>query len=810
DTWWQTETGMILITPLPGVTTTRPGSTYTFGLILAVALAGIGFGAALYGRSRGKRPATLMALAATTTLEAVFVALPYALGDRIALFAIFSRSFGALGFWGYLFGWTEIACLVVLPASIIAGIQFPQLVALLGRGRKSVGEDVGLTYAWNTLGAIGGSLAGGFGLVPLLSATGAWKAVVILLAALSAWTLVLAIRSQKSWRRGALPLTGIAASLLMIGFAGPTAVWRHTPIGAGRVQFTDASPNLIEAWQRDQRRGLAWDADGRESSVALVKTRGGVAFSVNGKVDGNSREDAATQVMGGLVGAALHPDMRRALVIGLGTGSTAGWLGSIPAIERVDVIELESAVLDVARDCATVNRNVLANPKVKITIGDARELLLTTRERYDVIFSEPSNPYRAGISSLFTREFYDAVRSRLSKDGIFIQWLQAYEVNAQTVRTIYATLGSAFPSVETFSGKKDDMLLVATVRPLRYPTETLRRRLSEEPYASAMNDAWRVTGLEGFLSHYVARDSLARAIVREEKGRINLDDRNLVEFAFARSLGSSLFQSDDLRALSEQRGENRPVLEGSDPDWVAVSWHKISALTEEGITTPVAGATEGDIRRLTAHSAFLAGNLGSVRGAWLAGPWQPVGPLEVTMIGEAMADGGDASTLAWVEQVRQFQPAEAGAILARYLWSQGKYAECYAATAAAFRRYREDPWPTTSVMDRLLAIATDLPSKNAELARPVYELLTPPFAVAELEEGRLLTRLAVARYLGSSHVAEALGELEPNFPWREELLEERARIYTEVGDRRAEQARRELEAFRSHAASPLSKGLEPK
>ncbi|MGH9317235.1 MAG: fused MFS/spermidine synthase, partial [Thermoanaerobaculia bacterium] len=786
------------------------GSTYTFGLILAVALLGIGLGGAAFARFGEGRPATFAGLAATCGLEAACMALPYALGDHVALFAAFERSLGGLGFPGSVLSWIEVAGLVVLPAACVAGFQFPLLVALLGRGREGVGRDVGLAYAWNTLGGICGCLAGGFGLLPLLSATGAWVAAVLLLAALSAGALVLSFRFEGRLRPMALPLAALLASFFLLRSEGPTAAWRHSPIGAGRVHLESASPNVVRAWQRDQRRSLEWEADGLESSVALLKTSAGLAFIINGKVDGSSRGDAETQVMSGLVGAALHPEVRQALVVGLGTGSTAGWLAAVPSVGRVDVVELEAAVLRVARDCAPVNREALGNSKVRVLIGDARDFLLTTRERYDLIFSEPSNPYRAGISSLFTQEFYGAARSRLAAGGIFVQWLQAYEVNSQTVRTIYATLASVFQSVETFSTKKDDLLLVASEQPIRYPVGQLRRRLGEEPFASAMHDAWRAQNLEGFLSHYVARGSLARAIARQEAGRINSDDRNPVEFGFARSLGQpSLFQSDELRELARARGEDRPALDGGEVDWAVVASQRLSGLTAEGVgfEAPPNSSPE-DVRRIAAHASFLAGNLGQVRGDYLAGPWEPAGPLELAMLGEALADGGDRQALAYAERLREQEPAEADAIAARYLWSQGKWAECYQATASAFERYRQDPWPLGIVMQRLLAVAADLPSRDARLALPVYRLLTPAFAVALLDEARILARLAVARHLGPERVAEALEALEPHFPWRRDLLEERARVYEQVGNPRAELARRELEAFLRHDPTPFSKGLE--
>src|SRR5262249_31421469 len=147
-------------------------------------------------------------------------------------------------------------------------------------------------------------------------------------------------------------VVGLAcAALLFLRATGPTALFRHSPIGVGRIPAEMmSSPNAWRSWVNAERRGISWGTDGVESAVALSH-RAGLAFVVNGKVDGHIRADAPTQVMSGIVGAVLHPDPKRALVIGLGTGSSAGWLGAIPELERVDVVELEPAILRVARDC---------------------------------------------------------------------------------------------------------------------------------------------------------------------------------------------------------------------------------------------------------------------------------------------------------------------------------------------------------------------------------------------------------------------------------------------------------------------------
>ncbi|HWP64832.1 MAG TPA: fused MFS/spermidine synthase, partial [Candidatus Limnocylindria bacterium] len=170
------------------------GSSFTFGLVLAIALFGIGVGGAAYAIAGSARHATLAAFAATCAGEALAVAVPYALGDRIALLAALLRPFEAFGFAGLVAGWAVVTSVVVLPPAIVAGYQFPLLIGLLGRGRTDVGRHVGLAYAWNTGGSIVGSLAGGFGLLPLLGAPGTWVAASLVLLALGAVALVLGVR----------------------------------------------------------------------------------------------------------------------------------------------------------------------------------------------------------------------------------------------------------------------------------------------------------------------------------------------------------------------------------------------------------------------------------------------------------------------------------------------------------------------------------------------------------------------------------------------------------------------------------------
>ena len=486
------------------------GSSYTFGLILAVALFGIAVGGGLYSLgSEGRRP-SLEALAWTAVLEAFALIVPYALGDHLALFTAIVRRLGAEGFTGMVLGWTIVTVIVILPAAVIAGYQFPLLVGLLGSGREKVGSQVGLAYAWNTFGAILGSLAGGFGLLPLLGALRLWLLStlgLVLLGVAMAWT---ALGTRRPARLLAPILAGALA--LALGLAdGPTAFWRHVPIGAGRLDVGFDGPNDVRHKMHQERRSLVLEEEGIESSVALMR-RNELALYVNGKSDGSVRTDAPTMVWSGLVGALLHPDPKNVLAIGLGSGTTAGWLAAVPGVERVDVVELEPTVIELARYFEPVNAFVMDRDNVRVWAGDGREHVLTTSERYDLVMSQPSNPYRAGVADLFSQDFYASLAERLAPGGIFMQWLQGYEVDPSVVRTAYATLGSVFPHVESWQINATDLLLLATREPLVHDLDRIRRRIGGEPYARALDVTWRVGGIEGLYSGFIGNDRLTRVL----------------------------------------------------------------------------------------------------------------------------------------------------------------------------------------------------------------------------------------------------------------------------------------------------------
>ena len=787
------------------------GTSYTFGLILAVALFGIGAGGLVYSLGSERARPTLLGFAFTCALEALALAVPFLLGDRLAWLSLVLLDLGAFGFGGLVAAWTAVTAIVVLPAALVAGYQFPLLVGVLGAGRSGVGREVGFAYAANTAGAIVGSIAGGFGLLPLLSAPGTWRAttgVLVALALLAGGVAVARGGERRGWRRPAAVAALAGAALAMVAAPGPTAVWRHAGIGAGRYGELPDDPNGLRADRHAHQARLLWEEDGRESSVALVRGSG-YSFVVNGKSDGSAIGDAGTQVMGGLIGSMLHPDPRSALVIGLGTGSTAGWLAEVPSIERVDVVELEPAILRVAAWCSAVNHDVLDHPEVEIIVGDGRELLLTTNKRYDLIFSEPSNPYRAGISSLFSQEFYRAARERLTEDGIFLQWLQGYEVDPTVVRTAYATLGSVFGSIETWRTLPGDLLLVATREPIVHDAARMVRRAGREPYRSALDQAWGVSGAAGLYSGFVAAPPLARWLAGDGDGegaRINTDDRPVIEFGFVRNLGrKGLFDVDDLAALARERGADRPAFAADGIDWQRVEDARFARGALHGAVPPAADPEdEAAERRRELRRRYLASDWQAVREGWALPPDEspdeppddlpdePEHRVDLLALAQAKALAGDPEAAGLAERLRERSPAEAEGVLAVLAERRGDGRAAAGHYEAMLRAARSDPWVQTGFMTSWLRSAARLARRDPAFARRLFDLLAEPFAAGLLDERRLLTRLQISRIVDPSACVEAFAAYEPWVPWTEGILTARVACYRENDHPLERAARRDL------------------
>jgi len=508
-------------------------STYAFTLMLGTFLAGIVLGSALFERWSRRRVPGSMTFAVTQTLTAL---------AALAFLVFFTRLIEVLppilratheSFRGLVLAQFVTSALAMLPTAVVFGFNFPAVVVLIAGPRSAngtgAGAAVGRAYAWNTLGAIVGAITAGFWLMPRLGS-------FHLLAATAGVNLALATAiSVASAQRLSWKILAVAGNLLLIvltAFIGFSNYFYDPAVASfNTVMYWNLYDRPLTLRENAHALDIVYFRDGLNANISVARTGDYIALRTNGKVDA-SNHDATTQLLLGHLAALAHPP-RRVLLVGFGSGMTASALVGYPELERLDVVEIEPAVVGAAPLLAPLNRNVLLDPRVHVTFDDARNFLFTTRQKYDLIISEPSNPWIAGVATLFTREFYAAVRGRLGPEGVFVQWMQAYSLYPGDLRMLFATFLTEFHGATLWHGDAPDMILMAPSPP---SGEILQR--AQAMYGlPRLHDDFAQLGMEeasGLFGFYLLDDAGLRTF--SSGAQINTDDRTLLEYHAPRSL----------------------------------------------------------------------------------------------------------------------------------------------------------------------------------------------------------------------------------------------------------------------------------
>ena len=213
--------------------------------------------------------------------------------------------------------------------------------------------------------------------------------------------------------------------------------------------------------------------EGASATVSVKKLTGTTTLAVDGKVDASNRGDMLTQKLVAHLPLLVHENPRDVAIIGLGSGVSVGAALRHP-IARADVLEISPEVVEASRYFTAENHDALSDPRTNLIVGDGRSHLLLTRRQYDVIISEPSNPWIAGVAALFTREFFEGARARLAPGGILCQWANAYNISDPDLRSIIATFISVFPHGTVWLIGGDDVLMMASDGPLDERLERVR------------------------------------------------------------------------------------------------------------------------------------------------------------------------------------------------------------------------------------------------------------------------------------------------------------------------------------------------
>jgi spermidine synthase len=290
---------------------------------------------------------------------------------------------------------------------------------------------------------------------------------------------------------------------------------------------------LLDRYTKDADPVLFYK-EGYTSTVSVHKSKGSenVYLKVNGKVEASTVGDMPTQVLLGQIPMLISPNQDNVLVIGLGSGVTVGSVGTSPA-KRITVVELEPAVVEASRHFSHVNYQILKDPRLRVMTHDARNYLLVTPEKFDVIISEPSNPWMAGVSNLFTREFFIMGSQRLKPAGVFCQWLQLYKISPENLRSILQTFHEIFPHLLVFQSSEYDLLILGSFEPLPIDPGKLQDRLSQTRVKEDLGRI-QIRSVQDILAHFVFGTQEAPAFVKNAP--INTDDNALLEFSAPRTL----------------------------------------------------------------------------------------------------------------------------------------------------------------------------------------------------------------------------------------------------------------------------------
>jgi spermidine synthase len=445
---------------------------------------------------------------------------------------------------------------MIVPTTII-GATFPCAVQLCARALPRLGRDVGQVYSANTAGTIAGALTAGFLLIPWLGAETSMIAAAGLNIAVGGAVLAASAPVGSARRRTvAIPLVVLFAIAIVI-----LPRWdRRVMMGGAAIyvkQFAFAANPAQSFRAAAASRQLLLYREGINATVAVERTDRITALKVDGKVDASNGVDMMTQVMLGHLPVLLHTHPERVLVIGLGSGVTVGAVAQHPAVKEIDVVEMEPAVIEASKFFARENRNVLRDPRVRAVVGDGRNFLLAGEKRYDIISSEPSNPWMAGVANLFSLEFYRLARSRLAADGIMVQWVHGYSLFPAEFKMILNTFRQVFPHATLWRTLSGDYFLVGRSSPLAIDYALLSERFTGSATVAQDLAAFRLDSPLDLLTLFLLDEAdLARFAAGAAQ---NTDDRPLLEFAAPKALYADTMEI-NARLLAEARTVDLPTI----------------------------------------------------------------------------------------------------------------------------------------------------------------------------------------------------------------------------------------------------------
>jgi spermidine synthase len=432
---------------------------YAFAATLAAVILGIavgsGLGAVLVARSRH----VAVWLSLTLTVAAATASLTSALAGGAVPRLVARQVASGLTFDQMLIQGLFLAAALILPTTMCLGAAFPLALRLIDDPLRAAERRFSVLYSLNTIGAVLGSLTAGFVLIPRL---GLQHTMTVVSLGLVIAALVVAVWAglTSADRMRSLLASGLATLIIAL-----SPSWDRALLASGVYLYAPFVPKDLDLETQLKAGTLLYYGEGAVATVSVKRLTGTTTLAVDGKTDASNRGDMLTQKLIAHLPLLLHENPRDVAIVGLGSGVTVGSALRHP-ISRADVIELSREVVEASQHFVFENHDALRDPRTHLIVGDGRSHLVLSSRQYDVVISEPSNPWIAGVASLFTREFFQTVRDRLAPGGIVCQWANTYNISDADLRAVVATFRSVFPDATAWLVGGDDLLLLASNAPI--------------------------------------------------------------------------------------------------------------------------------------------------------------------------------------------------------------------------------------------------------------------------------------------------------------------------------------------------------
>lgn len=540
------------------------GSVYAFTITLASFLAGIGLGSLLFTRfiaSPGgwlnrfqldgrMAQAALLALLISLTLLLGLPLIGQLPGWFLSGYSSLKDNFSLFQSYVFLLSFS----IMILP-TLFMGALFPLVTVIWTRSADRAGRGVGVAYAVNATGTILGALLGGLFILPWLGVHYSVQlaAGLYFLVAIVYW-LISSVEIRHVYRHAILGIT----ALLVLTVVLVTPPWNKEIMISGVFSTPDRIVDKLAVTSLQQiveQNELLYYKEGLDGVVAVRMHGDNRSLVINGKADASSVGDLPTQVLLGQLPFALDRNLENTLVIGLGSGITAGSLTVHESLKQLTILEISDEVIEASDFFVMENYGVLGDPRVKLVTADARNFLMAAADGYDLIVSQPSNPWISGISNLFTDEFFKLAKSRLNAGGIMSQWVQTYRMSNDDLRTILNTFQDNFQYVSLWMPMIDDLIIIGSDQPHALSMAYTRSNQAEDIVAELRRA--KVFSFRDLVRLYIlGGDVLSNYTVGAD---MNTDNNPVIEFNAPRNLYRPTSRQNMTHIFRFLGGEKYPV-----------------------------------------------------------------------------------------------------------------------------------------------------------------------------------------------------------------------------------------------------------